>query len=104
MANGSERSRRRQAQLAAARSGEATPARSPSRRADEARPVEKFLARLKNVASCGDGWSARCPAHNDHQNSLSVGEGEDGRVLLYCHAGCSVEDVLDELEISMGHL
>jgi len=35
----------------------------------------------------GSGWSARCPAHEDRQASLSIAEGEDGRVLLKCHAG-----------------
>lgn len=38
--------------------------------------------------------SARCPAHDDHKPSLSIGQGEDGRVLIHCHAGCSPADVL----------
>jgi hypothetical protein len=42
----------------------------------------------------GDGWIARCPAHNDRHPSLSINEGTDGRVLLHCHAGCSVEAIL----------
>src|SRR5947209_8384112 len=42
----------------------------------------------------GSGWMARCPAHDDRQASLSISEGTDGRVLLYCHAGCSLTDVL----------
>ena len=36
----------------------------------------------------GDGYKARCPAHDDHDPSLSVSEGSDGRVLLNCHADC----------------
>lgn len=36
----------------------------------------------------GDGFMARCPAHEDRQASLSIGYGDDGRVLLKCHAGC----------------
>jgi hypothetical protein len=68
------------------------------------RPIDDFLSRLKNVNPCGSGWSARCPAHNDHHNSLSVAEGDDGRVLVFCHAGCLVEEVLDALELSMGAL
>jgi hypothetical protein len=42
----------------------------------------------------GAGWQARCPAHEDHTPSLAISEGTDGRTLLHCHAGCSVESVL----------
>jgi hypothetical protein len=35
-----------------------------------------------------------CPAHDDTRASLSVTEGADGRVLLKCHAGCSIEQIL----------
>ena len=38
-------------------------------------------------------WIARCPAHDDNNPSLSIGEGDNGRLLLYCHAGCSFEDI-----------
>lgn len=45
----------------------------------------------------GRGWTARCPAHDDHNPSLSVTDGDDGKVLVYCHAGCSQEAVIGEL-------
>lgn len=41
----------------------------------------------------GQGWVCRCPAHDDHTPSLSVSEGDNGKTLLYCHAGCSYEAV-----------
>ena len=63
-------------------------------------PVEHVLARLDNVRESSGQWSARCPAHNDRNNSLSVGEADDGTVLIYCHAGCSFENILEELAIS----
>ena len=50
------------------------------------------------------GWSACCPAHDDPQPSLSIGEGRDGRVLLKCFAGCRTEDVLQELGLRWGQL
>jgi hypothetical protein len=42
----------------------------------------------------GAGWSAKCPAHDDRRASLSIGTGDDGRVLLHCHAGCSLDAIL----------
>jgi hypothetical protein len=67
-------------------------------------PVEKLLNRLDNVKEGSSGWSARCPAHDDNNNSLSISEGEDRKVLLHCHAGCTVEQIVASLGISMRHL
>lgn len=38
-----------------------------------------------------------CPAHDDDRPSLSVSEGDDGRSLVYCFAGCKTEDVISAL-------
>ncbi|MEN9419343.1 MAG: hypothetical protein RI988_2963 [Pseudomonadota bacterium] len=48
-----------------------------------------------NAKRCGKGYSDRCPAHEDQHNSLSIGVGRDGRLLLKCHAGCTFEEILD---------
>ena len=47
-----------------------------------------LLARLKDVARSGGGLDARCPAHADEHNSLSI-DHRDGRWLINCHAGCA---------------
>lgn len=52
-----------------------------------------FLSRLENVSGNGKQFSARCPAHDDRCNSLSVSEGREGKILVHCHAGCSVKDI-----------
>jgi RecA-family ATPase len=71
---------------------------------------ERITGRLadagKTVAHRGDGRvSALCPAHDDGSPSLSVGPRRDGKgVVLHCHAGCSTEDVLGALGLSMGDL
>jgi hypothetical protein len=39
-------------------------------------------------------WIARCPSHDDREPSLSIGEGQDGRVLLHCFRGCSLAEIL----------
>ena len=51
--------------------------------------VPSILTKLEHVRKTGGGWQARCPAHEDRQASLSVSTGDDGRVLLHCHAGCT---------------
>ena len=52
----------------------------------------------------GNGWVASCPVHDDNRPSLSITEGEDGRVLLHCHAGCNTSHVVDTLGLSMSDL
>ncbi len=44
------------------------------------------------------GWMARCPAHDDHNPSLSLKDADDGQVLVKCHAGCSQEAVVGALK------
>jgi len=46
----------------------------------------------------GDGWIAACPAHEDHNPSFKISEGDDGKTLFYCFAGCSQEAVMDALK------
>lgn len=67
-------------------------------------PVELILSKLKGVKKNGKGWTARCPGHEDHQNSLSIGEGTDQRALVKCFAGCSTEIVLKALGLEMADL
>jgi 5S rRNA maturation endonuclease (ribonuclease M5) len=55
-----------------------------------------LLSHLKGVRPGSGGWTARCPAHDDHYNSLSVHQ-RDGRLLLKCHAGCGWREIIDAL-------
>jgi hypothetical protein len=48
-------------------------------------------------------WLAHCPAHDDAKPSLSVTES-DGRILLHCFAGCSVDAICAALGISVADL
>lgn len=43
-------------------------------------------------------WSAKCPAHEDQNASLSIGSGSKG-VVATCHAGCSFEEVMGALDL-----
>ena len=59
------------------------------------RQIDKLLDRLEGVKRKREGqYMARCPAHNDSDPSLAIGEGTEGRVLLHCYAGCSAIDVV----------
>jgi putative DNA primase/helicase len=55
------------------------------------------LARLEGVRACAGYHVAHCPAHDDRTASLSVREGEGGRLLLKCFAGCPYGAILDAL-------
>jgi len=55
--------------------------------------IEDFLSHFKNVHKTLGGWQACCPAHDDKKASLSIAI-KDNKILLYCHAGCSVEEIL----------
>ena len=66
--------------------------------------AKDILQRLQGVRGGHGQWTARCPAHDDRQNSLSVSEGDDGRVLLHCHAGCGVEKIAGALGLSVKDL
>lgn len=60
-------------------------------------PVDRVLSALREHGHepkrAGAGWSCRCPAHDDRNPSLSIHAGGDGRALVNCHAGCTVDAV-----------
>ena len=57
---------------------------------------DRLVERLDGVRGRGSTAMARCPAHDDRNPSLSVRREAD-RVLIYCHAGCSTDEVLEAL-------
>lgn len=59
-------------------------------------PIQDVLNKLSGVKKLGDGWTAKCPAHEDKRASLSVGYEAD-TILLCCHAGCEFSDIVDKL-------
>jgi hypothetical protein len=71
-------------------------------------PIDAVLDALTRAACSpkrhGEAWTARCPAHEDRDPSLSVGIGTDARVLLHCHAGCPVEAIVGTIGLAMKDL
>jgi hypothetical protein len=64
----------------------------------------EIASRLERVRWRGpDRFVARCPAHDDRSPSLSVRAG-DRRILMYCFAGCSVDDICRALGLSRADL
>jgi len=62
-------------------------------------PVENLVSRL-HARRSGGGWIAKCPAHDDHEPSLRIDEGADGRALVKCWAGCTLDAVLSAVGLT----
>ena len=66
--------------------------------------AREIAARLKGeTRPDGSGnYACRCPGpmhkNGDANPSLSVKDGENGRPLLFCHAGCDFRDIVAALE------
>jgi hypothetical protein len=73
-----------------------------------ASPYERVLEALDDYgldSAVGYGSTMyQCPAHEDNKASLSIGEGDDGRALVLCFAGCKTQDIIDELGLSWGEM
>ena len=65
-----------------------------------------LLSRLDRVRKVGLGrWVAACPSHDSRsKSSLAIRELPDGRVLLRDFGGCTVEDVLGAVGLTMAEL
>ena len=64
------------------------------------------IADLAHARPHGYGrWRGRCPVHQGRsRTSLSISQGDKGRVLLKCWGGCTVEQVCAELKIGISDL
>lgn len=65
----------------------------------------EFLDRLPSYRKSGQGsYMAQCPAHDDKSPSLRITEGQDGRILVHCYAGCSVHEVCGAVSVDVADL
>ena len=64
-----------------------------------ARVLEALRACACDPKEDGNGWTFRCPAHHDHHPSAHLGEGRDGKALLYCFGGCTYKAIADQVGI-----
>lgn len=67
--------------------------------------ADLLLSHLERPRQTGRGtWVAKCPAHDDRRPSMSVREVEDGRVLVHCFAGCTVEEIVGAVGLTLDAL
>jgi len=66
--------------------------------------MNALLARLERVRGKNGRWVASCPHHADKSPSLALSEKDDGRILIHCFAGCSVQEVLGAIGMEFGDL
>jgi len=65
--------------------------------------LEIVLSKLDKVRPSGNGYSCRCPAHDDKSPSLYVSQGED-RILMHCFRGCDIEDICGAIGLEVSDL
>ncbi len=65
--------------------------------------VRQLLSKLEGVKPVRGGWTARCPAHEDKNPSLSISES-GGKILLKCFAGCATSAIVSAVGLSMADL
>jgi hypothetical protein len=65
--------------------------------------MSDFLARFAGVKKFGGSWTCRCPAHDDNKNSLSITH-VDGKWLVNCFAGCTVEAITSAIGLEVSDL
>ena len=64
---------------------------------------EQIISRFQIKQRKASSVQCICPAHNDNEASLTISNGKNGTV-LYCHAGCSTENVLAAVGLTMKDL
>jgi 5S rRNA maturation endonuclease (ribonuclease M5) len=65
--------------------------------------IDEVLLHFKNLRRTGNSWSAQCPAHDDRTPSVTIRE-VNGKILVYCHAGCPFERVIEAAGLNMDDL
>lgn len=66
--------------------------------------IHEFLGLFDTVKPTKKGWDVRCPAHDDQKPSLGVKEGDEGRIVLNCLAGCRIGDICHALGLELSDL
>ena len=66
--------------------------------------LSEVVHRFKSPMQAGQGWKCICPCHADYKASLAITHGEEGRIVLHCHAGCDTDKILASVGLTMSDL
>lgn len=68
--------------------------------------LNDFIAHFYGVKAVKENeYMALCPAHDDHNPSLSISLSPDSeRIRLHCYAGCEAKDILNSVGLSIKNL
>lgn len=67
-------------------------------------PVHLILSKVEGARRTGDGYTFRCPAHDDKRQSAFAKPDASGNVILKCFAGCSRKAICAALGLSESDL
>lgn len=71
---------------------------------DKAWSIDRLFGGLDKLKQTGSNtWQACCPAHDDKSPSFQI-KVDNGRILLHCFAGCSIEEICDSAGLEMTDL
>ena len=65
--------------------------------------INEIVSRFKGVKTDSNGYKCKCPAHADREASLSISHS-NGKTLISCHSGCSLESILDSVGLKITDL
>jgi hypothetical protein len=66
--------------------------------------IDNILARLNGVQGSKGRYRSRCPSHGSKSLTLALRESQDGSVLVHCHAGCTVQEIMSSIGLPMSEL
>ena len=65
--------------------------------------ITDLIKYFEGVKKNGQGFKALCPAHDDHNPSLSISQEEE-KILINCHAGCNTESIMQQIGLELTDL
>ncbi|MHA2248606.1 MAG: CHC2 zinc finger domain-containing protein, partial [Candidatus Hodarchaeales archaeon] len=66
--------------------------------------INEFIKKFSSAKKKNGQYRVKCPAHDDETASLSVKEASDGRILLKCFAGCTVDEIVKKMGLTQADL
>ena len=78
---------------------------TPLRKSNHPFILTKIESHLDGVIRRSNGGLlAKCPGHDDKNQSLAVGVGMKGQVIFKCFAGCTVDEIVGAMGLTISDL